>query len=154
MLKGNTLLGIGSELSAGVKNIYLHDCKTPQSVYRLLQIKTNHRRGGFVNNIYMENIEVEKIRFQLLDIDTEVFYQWKDLVQTYDTVITAIDNINVRNISCQETGMIYDLKGDYRTPIGTVSLENIQVQTILDKPKNIENVRNVIEKNIIVGSEQ
>ncbi len=50
--------------------------------------------------------------------------------------------------------MIYDLKGDYRTPIGTVSLENIQVQTILDKPKNIENVRNVIEKNIIVGSEQ
>lgn len=60
----------------------------------------------------------------------------------------------MRNISCQETGMIYDLKGDYRTPIGTVSLENIQVQTILDKPKNIENVRNVIEKNIIVGSEQ
>lgn len=75
VLKGNTLLGIGSELSAGVKNIYLHDCKTPQSVYRLLQIKTNHRRGGFVNNIYMENIEVEKIRFQLLDIDTEVLIQ-------------------------------------------------------------------------------
>lgn len=151
VLKGNTLLGIGSELSAGIQNIYLHNCKTPQQVYRLLQIKTNHRRGGFVKNVFMDNIQVDKIRYQLLDIDTDVFYQWKDLVQTYDTVITSIDNITIRNIQCNEVSMIYDLKGDSRNPIGTVNLYNIHVDKVLDKIKNIENVMQVTEDNVTVG---
>lgn len=151
VLKGNTLLGIGSELSSGVKNVFLHDCKTPKEVYRLLQIKTNHQRGGYVKNIYMENVQVENVRHQLLDIDTDVFYQWKDLVETYDTVLTSIEDINLRNINCKEARMIYDLKGDARKPIRNVFLENIYVEKILYKIKNIENVTNVVENNVNVG---
>lgn len=57
ILNGHTLLGIGSEISGGVRNIYMTRCKAPQNVHRLFFLKTNHRRGGFIENIYLEDIE-------------------------------------------------------------------------------------------------
>lgn len=32
IVEGHTLLGIGSEISGGIRNVYMHDCKVPQSV--------------------------------------------------------------------------------------------------------------------------
>ena len=57
VLAGQTLLGVGSEISGGVRNIYMHDCEAPNNVHRLFFIKTNHRRGAFVENVYMEKIK-------------------------------------------------------------------------------------------------
>lgn len=45
ILAGHVLLGIGSEISGGVRNVYMHDCEAPVSVHRLSFVKTNHRRG-------------------------------------------------------------------------------------------------------------
>ncbi|WP_278562160.1 glycoside hydrolase family 28 protein, partial [Phocaeicola plebeius] len=50
ILNGHTLLGIGSEISGGIRNIYMTDCNAPREVHRLLFLKTNHRRGGFIEN--------------------------------------------------------------------------------------------------------
>ena len=47
IIKGHTLLGIGSEMSGGIRNVYMHDCAAPDSVFRLFFAKTNHRRGRF-----------------------------------------------------------------------------------------------------------
>ena len=82
ILKGHTLLGIGSEISGGIRNIYMHDCTAPNSVMRLFFVKTNHRRGGFIENIYMKNVASGTAQ-RVLEIDTEVLYQWKDLVDVY-----------------------------------------------------------------------
>ena len=37
---GHTLLGIGSELSGGVRDVYLHDCTCEGEVLRLFYVKT------------------------------------------------------------------------------------------------------------------
>ena len=89
ILNGHTLLGIGSEISGGIRNIYMTDCNAPREVHRLLFLKTNHRRGGFIENIYIENIEAGDM-LRTFEIDSEVLYQWKDLVPTYETRITKI----------------------------------------------------------------
>lgn len=74
ILNGHTLLGIGSEISGGIRNIYMTDCNAPRKVHRLLFLKTNHRRGGFIENIYIENIEAGDM-LRTFEIDTEVLYQ-------------------------------------------------------------------------------
>ena len=51
--------------------MYMHDCKVPQSVRRLFFVKTNHRRGAFVENIHMENIRTGHVQ-RVLEIDTDV----------------------------------------------------------------------------------
>lgn len=52
----SSLIGVGSKLSGGVRNVYVHDC-TVETACNLFYVKTNRRRGGFVENIRMENVQ-------------------------------------------------------------------------------------------------
>ena len=146
ILQGHTLLGLGSELSSGIRNIYMHNCTAPKSVLRLFYIKTNHRRGGFVENIYMENIKAGKMQ-RAFEIDTDVLYQWKDF-PTYETRITPIHDIHMKNVTCEEADAIYEIKGDERLPVENVELKNIHVNKVNKFIKKVSNAKNVNEKSV------
>lgn len=145
--EGHTLLGIGSEISGGVRNIYMHDCTVPQSVRRLLYLKTNHRRGGFIENIYLENIQAGNM-LRTFEIDTDVLYQWKDLVPTYERKLTRIRNIHIRNVCGKSTDAIYELKGEKEEPIKDVFIENVKVDTVRQFVNRIQNVEGLHENSV------
>lgn len=147
ILEGHTLLGIGSEISGGVRNIYMHDCEAPNSVHRFFFVKTNHRRGGFVENIRMENVKCGSTR-RVLEIATDVLYQWKDLVPTYEERITRIDGIYLNNVTCNETRAIYELNGDSRLPVKNVEIRNVNVGKVTEFVKKAVNIENLVEENI------
>lgn len=147
ILEGHTLLGIGSEISGGIRNIYMHDCKAPQSVRRLFFIKTNHRRGAFVENVRLENVKTGHV-LRVLEIDTDVLYQWKDLVPTYEKRITRINGVYLKNVECESADAIYELKGDAELPVKNVFIEDVRVNRVNDFVKKISHVENVQEKNI------
>ena len=147
IVEGHTLLGIGSEISGGIRNVYMHDCKVPQSVRRLFFVKTNHRRGAFVENIHMENIRAGHVQ-RVLEIDTDVLYQWKDLVPTYEERITRIDGIYMKNVVCTSADAIYELKGDAKLPVRNVVIEDVHVNEVRDFVKKIDNTENVTERNV------
>lgn len=128
----------------------MHDCSVPRSVHRLFFVKTNHRRGAFVENICMENIQTGKVR-RVLEIDTNVLYQWKNLVPTYEERITRIDGITLKNVVCDEADAIYELKGDIRLPIRNVRIEDVRVGRVKEFFKKVNNAENVTEKNVTVG---
>ena len=150
------MVGIGSEISGGVRNIYMTRCKAPQNVHRLFFLKTNHRRGGFIENIYLEDIEAGDM-LRTFEVDTDVLYQWKDLVPTYETRITRIDGIHVKNIHCQSADAIYELKGDARLPIRNVFVENVKVDTVrqfINRLSNVENFQaNEVSATILLHKE-
>lgn len=150
ILAGHTLLGIGSELSGGIRNIYMHDCAAPQSVHRFFFIKTNHRRGGFVENIYMENVKSGET-MRVLEIDTEVLYQWKDLVPTYEERLTRIGNIYLTNVTCESADAIYDLKGNEKLPIRGVAIKDVHVDKVKQFIKHLEYAEEVTETNVTFG---
>lgn len=151
ILAGHTLLGIGSELSGGIRNIYMHNCEAPNSVHRFFFVKTNHRRGAFVENIHMDNVKCGST-LRVLEIDTDVLYQWRDLVPTYEEKITRIDGIYLNNVSCNSAKAIYELKGDERLPIQNVEIRNVHVGTVTEFIKKISNTENVTEENITFDS--
>lgn len=148
--KGHVLLGIGSEISGGIRNVHMHDCILADSVFRLFFIKTNHRRGAFVENIYMDHIKAEAMQ-RVLEIDKEVLYQWKDLVPTYEERITRIKGIHISDVTCHSTDAVYDLKGDAKLPVEDVTIRNIHVGKVNKFIKNVDNVKNLIEENITIG---
>lgn len=147
ILAGHTLLGIGSEMSGGVRNVYMHDCAAPDSVFRLFFAKTNVRRGGFIENIHMENVKAGKMQ-RVLEIDTDVMYQWRDLVPTYEERITRIDGLYMNNVTCERAEAIYDLKGDAKLPAKNVYIKNVHVGEVTKFVKNVRNVENVVEENV------
>lgn len=151
ILEGHTLLGIGSEISGGIRNVYMHDCKAPQSVQRLFFVKTNHRRGAFIENIHMENIRTGHVQ-RVLEIDTDVLYQWRELVPTYEERITRIDGIYLKNVICDSADAIYELKGDAKLPVKNVVIQDVHVDKVNDFVKKVHNVKNVKEDNVTYGS--
>lgn len=153
VIEGHQLVAIGSELSGGVRNVYVHDCRFAPGYkpFNLLFIKTNIRRGGFVENIHMENIEASATRESVLGIETDVLYQWKTLVPTYEERVTKISGIHVRNISIAETGIPFRIEGDKREPVRNVTLDNITIGKARGKKNDYKNAENVKETNVSIG---
>ena len=147
ILAGHVLLGIGSEISGGVRNVYMTDCNAPNKVMRMFYVKTNHRRGAFVENIYMERCTAGHAD-RVMEIDPEVLYQWKDLVPTYERSITRIDGLHMKECSVKSAKAIYELDGCEELPARNVSLANINVSYVSDFIGKIEHVENVSIDNV------
>ena len=147
VVQGHCLLGIGSEMSGGIRRVYMHDCHSSDQVYRLFYIKTNHRRGGFIEDITVENVSATKI-LRVFEIDTDVLYQWRDIVPTFETRITRIHNITIRNAQATQSEAVYQLRGDSREPIDGVVMDKIHVGLLTDFENQVENVRNLKVSNI------
>ena len=151
VVQGHCLLGIGSEMSGGVRRVYMHDCHSSDQVYRLFYIKTNHRRGGFIEDVTVERVSATKM-LRVFEIDTDVLYQWRDIVPTFETRITKIRNISVIDADAVQSEAVYELRGDSREPIDGVRIENIHVGKLTSFDNNAEFVRNLTVKNITVDS--
>ena len=143
IVNAHTLLGIGSEMSGGVRNIYMHHCEAQDSVFRLFFAKTNHRRGGFIENIWMKNVRAGRMQ-RVMEVDTDVLYQWRDLVPTYKDSITNIRDLYMDSIWVNRAEVILDLKGDERLPISNVSVKNIYVKELTDSVKYVRNAENIV----------
>ncbi|MCP5547209.1 MAG: glycoside hydrolase family 28 protein [Akkermansiaceae bacterium] len=155
MEQGHQLVAIGSELSGGIRNVYIHDCifaanekHPPQN---MLFIKTNIRRGGFVENFHFENIEAEQVRYSVLGIETDVLYQWKDIVPTYEERLTPIRDIFLRNVKVGKCDTPFRILGDKRQPVTGVTLEDITVGHAEHPGSRFEHVRGLRRTNVTIG---
>ncbi len=135
---GHTLLGLGSELSGGIRNVWMHDCEVNGVVTRLCYLKTNHRRGGFVENVTLENVKTTHVQ-RVLAIATDVVYQWKDFPD-YETKYTRIDGLHMRNVECDSADVVIDLQCDEHLPAKNISIDNLSVGKAIKDFCNVKNV--------------
>ena len=130
---GHQLMAIGSELSGGVENVLVENCtldKDLVGVGHLLYIKTNHRRGGFVRSIHMRNVTAGDIRYGILGIETDVLYQWRDLVPTYEERLTPIRDVFVENVAAGSVEYITKIDGQEALPVENVTLLNVTASEV------------------------
>gem|GEM_PF-2507537 len=120
-------------------------------MYRLFYIKTNHRRGGFIEDVTVENVSATKM-LRVFEIDTDVLYQWRDIVPTFETRISRIRNISIRNAKAEQSEAVFEIKGDSRDPVDGVTIENIEVGLLTGFENNAESVRNLDVRNIVIRS--
>ncbi len=144
---GHGLLVCGSEISGGLRNIYMHDCAMDDKVLNLFYIKTNHRRGAFIENIYMERVSANRMN-RAFAVETDVLYQWKDLVPTYKDSITRIRNIYMRDVKCNKADGIIYIDGDERLPVENINIENVHVDTVYKFIEDHKHVKNLHAKKI------
>lgn len=145
---GHQLLAVGSELSGGIENVWFNNCKVDKNakMFHLAFIKTNERRGGFVRNIIMENIEAGQVDNGVLGIETDVLYQWRDLVPTIDRKLTEISDIKLSNVKIGTVKFRSRILGNEELPVKNITLENVTVEDVLGEKKHIhENVENFVE---------
>jgi polygalacturonase len=141
---GHQLVALGSELSGGIENVLIDSCKVIDGakLNHLLFIKTNERRGGYVRNIYMNNTSSGKIDLGILGIETDVLYQWRDLVPTLERRLTPIQDIYLNNVKATDVRFISRVLGQAELPVQNIILKNVKANTITEKDHIQENVLN------------
>ncbi|HEX8352041.1 MAG TPA: glycosyl hydrolase family 28 protein, partial [Pyrinomonadaceae bacterium] len=70
MKDGHGGVVIGSEISGDVRNVFVEDCKMDSpNLDRALRFKSNARRGGVLENVFMRDVEVGRVAEAVLTID-------------------------------------------------------------------------------------
>lgn len=133
IVKNNTVLHghggfvVGSEMSGGVRNVYVSGCSFIGTDAGL-RFKSTRGRGGVVENIYIENINMIDIPNDALVVDS--YYA----VRTSDTLIPDVSeetpvfrNIHISNVFCKGAGRVAFFNGLPEMPIKNISIENMVV---------------------------
>ncbi|GAB3028332.1 glycoside hydrolase family 28 protein [Niabella terrae] len=134
---GHQLVAIGSELSGGIENVYVENCKVARDnreLMHLLFIKTNERMGGYVKNIFFKNVEAGHLKEGILGIDMDVLYQWRYLVPTRIKKLTPISDIYLEQVQAETGQFVSRIKGNPDQWVEHVSLKNTGLDTALASP--------------------
>ena len=147
---GHTLLGVGSEVSGGIRNIYMTDCTGEAECWRFLFVKTNAKRGAFVENVWLENIR--GVCAGQAVFETEMYYDGnpnKELTKKGGpTWPTRIGNIHVKNVTCAEAGFAVKVRGDPELPPKGLTAENIRIGKIRYQPVKAVNAPELDVKGV------
>lgn len=117
--KANGLV-IGSEMSAGVRNVFMENCRIGK-VRKGIYFKSNLDRGGLVERIRIRNVSVD---------DSEIFIFFTTDYHGYrgGNAPTAFRDIVLENITCRETDKGIEAVGVPASPLRDIVLDDITVQ--------------------------
>jgi len=147
MKEGHGGVVIGSEMTGGVRNIFVENCTMDSpNLDRAIRIKTNAIRGGFVENVYVRNITIGQVGEAVLKIN--FYYEEGDS----GDFTPYVRNINLENVTSGKSKHALYIKGYERSPITDVSLKNCVLNQV-ERPNVISNVKNLVLENVKINGE-
>jgi polygalacturonase len=137
-------LCIGSEMSAGVRNIYMyrvHIKKCLSAIY----FKSNLDRGGFIENIHVNDIQCDSARSAFIRFENNYHGSRGGHYPT------RFNHFIIQDVTCKHSGEagIYAV-GVTGNPLRNISLKNV---TVLSTPRNevVDNAENLTYKNVVIN---
>jgi len=120
-MEGHNALAIGSEMSGGVRHVFMENNQLGE-VRGSLYFKANQDRGGVVENIHIRNISVESSYKPLIQFRTD----YPGL--RHGGHIPVFKNITIENVTVNETGRLIDIRGLESKPISKVTIRNVHAK--------------------------
>jgi polygalacturonase len=119
-------IGIGSETSGGIRNVHVDHCKCLSARTFAIYIKSRPGRGAFIEDIYMNDLEVSGakagfLRFNILDSGKQ-----DEFPVPGDEGIPTIRNFHFNNIRVTDVPTLVDGVGIHpHKPLEGFSLTNV-----------------------------
>ncbi len=122
--KGHGGAVFGSDTSGDIRNVYYHS-----SIFRGtdvgIRLKSTRGRGGVVEKIWFENIDMEGIPREAIQITT-AYRAW---MGTTEGKAPIFRDISFRNITARDTKWAARMEGLPEAPLLRLSFENINMET-------------------------
>ena len=124
---------VGSEMSGGVKNIFVSDCEFLGTDVGL-RFKSTRGRGGVVENIYIENIRMKDIAGDAIRFN--LFYASRSPGLEASLEIPAdpvteetprFQDIHMKNIVCRGANNAMYIQGLPEMPVQRITMENVVI---------------------------
>lgn len=154
---------VGSEMSGGVKNIYVADCQFLGTDVGL-RFKSTRGRGGIVENIYIDGISMNDIKNDAITFN--MYYGGKSVaevladgdnpdtadIQPVDETTPIFRNIDIKNVVCNGCGRPMEFTGLPEMPIDGITLKDINI--ITKGEPVFENAKNITQTNVNIRKEE
>lgn len=141
MIDGHGGVVIGSEMSAGVKNVYVENCiMDSPNLDRAIRIKTNTRRGGVVDGVYVRNLTVGTVKEAVLKINLH----YAIYADQKGNFIPKVKNVLLENVTVKNGGKYAILAdGIESSPIENITFKNVKIDTVQNNfsLKYVENLK-------------
>ena len=133
MKDGHGGVVLGSEMSGGIRNIFVENCRmSSPHLERAIRLKSNSLRGGFLENLFVRNIEVGEVSQAVVSINLQY---WGESGEFFPKV----HNLFIENVTSRKSKYPLYLVGLRERPISHVSLKNCTFSNAA-KPSVIEHV--------------
>src|SRR5262252_7809825 len=145
MKDGHGGITLGSEISAGVRNVFAMNCNmnSPRLDHGL-RFKNNAVRGGVLENIFCRDITIGEVRHAAITVD---FNYEAGANGKYTPVLR---NLQVQNLKSGKSQYAMDLQGFPNAPITDVHLADCTFENT-ERESILKNVRNLVLKNVRVN---
>src|SRR2546425_825412 len=145
MKDGHGGITVGSQISAGVRNVFAENCHMDSpNLWIALRFKNNALRGGRLENFYFRNIEVGQVRDAVLTVD----FNYEEGEKGPFTPV--VRNVVVNNLRSGKSARALDLQGFKNAPIYNVRLENCTFDNVA-KENVVKNVQGLELKNVRIN---
>lgn len=114
-------LCIGSEMSGGVENVFMHDIQIG-TVKNAIYFKSNRDRGGYIRNVFVDNITVQHALGAVLRFETNYFgFRGGKHASQYE-------NFHINNIDVKKSDhYAFFISGYPEKPVRNVVVSNMTV---------------------------
>ncbi|MFI6740091.1 glycoside hydrolase family 28 protein [Nonomuraea sp. NPDC050451] len=119
-------VAIGTDTTGGIRNVFVRRCRWGgPGLYFGLYIKTNSVRGGFVENVFVKDIEISELTKEAVSID---LYHGDG--HNGDEA-PLIRNINVAGVRSDRTRSAYLLRGYPEQPLRDITIRDSSFTGVL-----------------------
>lgn len=148
MKDGHGGVVIGSEISGGCRNVFVENCNmNSPHLDRALRIKSNSRRGGLIENIYMRDVTVGEVRQAVFLVN---FYYAEGDAGEHTPVVR---NVFIDNVTSEKSAYAIWIKGYERSPVSNIEISNCHFNGV-EKGNLLSNVDNMKLKNVYINDEK
>lgn len=130
-MEGHNALAIGSEMSGGVRHVFMEDNELGD-VRSPLYFKSSSYRGGTIENVRIRNITVRRSRQPLIRFVTD--YQG----QRGGEYIPVFRDIHIENVDAGRVSGVFEFRGNPEEPIRRVRIRNVRVAEVDMEPEQLE----------------
>lgn len=136
---------IGSEMSAGVHNVFVEDCDYSGYCKRGIYVKTNPDRGGFVRNIHVRNCIFDEVE-DLFYVTSMYAGEGQNSTHYSEISDIVVDGLRCRKV--RQAALV--LQGTEARHVKNVVFRNIEVGECKNGV-SFEHADNVLMSNCIIG---
>jgi polygalacturonase len=145
MKDGHGGVSIGSEVSGGVRNVFIKNCRmSSPHLERALRIKTNSYRGGVIENISFRNVTVGEVSADAVQID--FFYEEGE----GGPFTPVVRDVEISDVTCGRSTDALNLRGYASAPIRNVRVSRCTF-TGAARPNVIENVQGLELRDVVIN---
>jgi polygalacturonase len=147
MKDGHGGVTLGSEISGGVRNVFVEECRMDSpNLDRALRFKNNAMRGGVLENVYMRNVAIGQVADAVLSVDLH-YEEGRD-----GPFVPVVRNVEMHNVTSQKSNYALYMRAYEGSEISDIRIIDSRFDGV-ERGNVTEGVRDLEFENVMINGQ-